>query len=257
MFDSRCCHRENLSEGSLVKYSLNKNPINENYLQGTIKQVLGSPEQTYFKEGCPIKLENGDIGYAKEILDQEKINAETILELVKNDENQTLEFKASFSVNNETGEKLKCLKEATVKEVAAFMNTHGGIILIGVRNDGKILGIERDLKICKPDETKNETSEDLFKRTIEDAISSKLSPGKRDPDLIDSFHIFLIPILDEGQEKIVCVIKVDKMSRPVFMDIDVKYAICGEDKQKNTQKTIFYKRTPDSKVIEIDIRKLF
>ena len=62
----------------------------------------------------------------------------------------------------------------TIKEIAAFMNTYGGIVLIGVSNDKRIIGIERDLKIQKLNPKRKDTREDKFLRSIGDMIDARL-----------------------------------------------------------------------------------
>ena len=44
------------------------------------------------------------------------------------------------------GEQQKALRKEVTKTVAAFMNTSGGTLLIGVADDGDVVGIERDVE---------------------------------------------------------------------------------------------------------------
>ena len=53
-------------------------------------------------------------------------------------ETESLEFKASYWTETEgenIGQRNKCLEDAIVKEVAAFLNTNGGVLLIGIHDD--------------------------------------------------------------------------------------------------------------------------
>lgn len=56
------------------------------------------------------------------------MNEETVLDLIKKGESETVEFKTSFD------------REA-VETLVAFANTQGGIVLIGVADDGSIRGV--------------------------------------------------------------------------------------------------------------------
>ncbi|MGH2760778.1 MAG: RNA-binding domain-containing protein, partial [Actinomycetota bacterium] len=60
-------------------------------------------------------------------------------------EDQYLEYKAGLRWDIERGEKSKVVESAVIKTVAAFLNSaHGGTLLIGVRDDGAVAGLEGD-----------------------------------------------------------------------------------------------------------------
>lgn len=69
-----------------------------------------------------------------------------LAKLVERPEGSTLEFKSSMRYNTREGGVNKELEQAIVKSVSGLMNARGGVLLIGVADDGKILGIEQDLK---------------------------------------------------------------------------------------------------------------
>ena len=64
--------------------------------------------------------------------------------LIHGGESMHLEFKSTMRMNLRSGKAGKEIELAWLKGVAAFMNTEGGIVLIGVEDDGKILGLEAD-----------------------------------------------------------------------------------------------------------------
>jgi len=66
-------------------------------------------------------------------------------ELVKQEESKTLEFKSTlrWDVDNGVMDKVK-ITHAVLKTIAAFLNTEGGDLLIGVNDDGESLGLEHD-----------------------------------------------------------------------------------------------------------------
>ncbi len=76
-------------------------------------------------------------------------NADEIKSLVRLDESRKLEFKESFSWNlNNTQlihKKDKQIEKAVIKTVAAFMNSDGGILLVGVDDSGKIKGLNHEI----------------------------------------------------------------------------------------------------------------
>ncbi len=66
-------------------------------------------------------------------------------ELLARKEDKHLEFKSTLRWDLEKGEKSKLVESATVKTAAAFLNSEfGGTLVIGVANDGSIVGLERD-----------------------------------------------------------------------------------------------------------------
>jgi hypothetical protein len=66
-------------------------------------------------------------------------------ELIKRGESKTLEFKSTLRWNlKEDRQDDKIVTHAILKTVAAFLNTEGGDLLIGVADDGSVVGIERD-----------------------------------------------------------------------------------------------------------------
>ena len=66
-------------------------------------------------------------------------------ELIKRGESKTLEFKSTLRWNlKEDRQDDKGVTHAVLKTIAAFLNTEGGDLLIGVADDGSIVGIEHD-----------------------------------------------------------------------------------------------------------------
>ncbi len=68
-----------------------------------------------------------------------------VLELIGDGENQYVEFKSSLMWDYRRQRANKDLYEPVMKNVTAFMNTRGGVVLIGVDDQGEILGFEPDL----------------------------------------------------------------------------------------------------------------
>lgn len=65
-------------------------------------------------------------------------------ELAKQGESATLEFKSSLRWNLQQDRNDKHVTHAVLKTIAAFLNTEGGDLLIGVADDGAALGIDHD-----------------------------------------------------------------------------------------------------------------
>lgn len=68
----------------------------------------------------------------------------TLEELIAGGEGEELELKSSLRWDYVRGELNKNLENVMLKTVASFANGQGGTLLIGVRDDGKVLGLEHD-----------------------------------------------------------------------------------------------------------------
>lgn len=65
-------------------------------------------------------------------------------DIVNQGETTTVEFKSTLRINLHTGEKDPRIELAVLKTIAAFLNSSGGTLLIGVNDDGEPLGVEAD-----------------------------------------------------------------------------------------------------------------
>ena len=76
--------------------------------------------------------------------EEEAAGAMSLTELIANGENEELEFKFSLRWDYRSGEINKTLEMVVGKTVAAFANADGGMLLIGVDDDGQPQGLEND-----------------------------------------------------------------------------------------------------------------
>lgn len=73
------------------------------------------------------------------------VTKKDIAELLKEGENESVEFKSTLRRNLHTGENDSRMEFSVLKTIASFLNSKsGGILLIGVTDDGDALGIESD-----------------------------------------------------------------------------------------------------------------
>lgn len=70
--------------------------------------------------------------------------AEGVRKAIDAGESKVQEFKSTGRVNLKTDEKDPAMEWAVIKTVAGFMNGHGGTLLVGVADDGSVVGIETD-----------------------------------------------------------------------------------------------------------------
>jgi hypothetical protein len=120
-------------------------------------------------------------------------------ELIKRGESKTLEFKSTLRWNlKEDRQDDKGVTHAVLKTIAAFLNTEGGDLLLGVADDGSIVGIERDQL----------ESDDKFMRHLAQVVRNGL--GDRAGTCID-------PKTQIVQGKTVCVVSCQRSPEPVFL----------------------------------------
>ena len=71
-------------------------------------------------------------------------NPDWIKSIISSGENESVEFKSTLRWNLKTDRSEKVIEKAWLKSVAAFLNTGGGALLVGVADNGAILGTEAD-----------------------------------------------------------------------------------------------------------------
>ncbi len=65
-------------------------------------------------------------------------------EILSQGENHNVEFKSSLRWNLHTNKKDPAIEHAVIKSLAAFMNTYGGVLMVGVNDDGKPVGLDHE-----------------------------------------------------------------------------------------------------------------
>lgn len=120
-------------------------------------------------------------------------------ELIKRGESKSLEFKSTLRWSlKEDRRDDKGVTHAALKTIAAFLNTEGGDLLIGVADDGSIVGIERDQL----------ETDDKFMRHLAQVVRNGM--GDRAGTCID-------PKTQIVQGKTVCVVSCQRSPEPVFL----------------------------------------
>jgi hypothetical protein len=68
----------------------------------------------------------------------------SISDIIRSGESNTVEFKSSLRVNLHTNRPDPKIEHAVLKTIAAFLNTHGGTVVIGADDKGTALGLDND-----------------------------------------------------------------------------------------------------------------
>ncbi len=131
------------------------------------------------------------------LFDPENAEAD-IRHLIERGENRAVEFKSTMRMNLHTKKTGREIELAWIKGVAGFLNTDGGVLLLGVTDDGEITGLERDV-------FENEDKCRLhFKNLISKHIGAELSKYIR-------FHV--VPMAGKSVGVVCCA----RAEEPVFV----------------------------------------
>jgi predicted HTH transcriptional regulator len=75
---------------------------------------------------------------------KESVAPVSLEDMIAEGESDELEFKSTLRWDLREGVVSKKIEEVIMKTVAAFANSQGGTLLIGVEDDGNVLGLEHD-----------------------------------------------------------------------------------------------------------------
>jgi len=132
----------------------------------------------------------------------------TLEEMIEEGENNCLEFKSTLRWDMEEGRVNKKLEEVILKTISAFSNSEGGTLIIGVDDEGEILGLDHDYN------TLDEGDKDEFELHLRNLINSAFSIEYATNNLKISFP--------EIRKKEICRIKVTKGLKPLYLTISDK-----------------------------------
>lgn len=91
------------------------------------------------------KLQQDNVELKKQIAGGfQHFSEEDLRQLASAGENDTVEFKSTLRCNLHTGKADKKIEKACLKTIAAFLNSAGGVLLVGVDDDGNALGLSDD-----------------------------------------------------------------------------------------------------------------
>ena len=133
--------------------------------------------------------------------DSEPERTEGVMGLLRVGESQTVEFKSSARWNVYASKPDKKMEHVITKTVCGFLNAQGGKLLIGVDDDGNVVGLGADLQTLRKG---NKDGYELFLRQLLDENLSVPTAG------IVSVNFEAV----EGAD--VCVVSASSSGKPVF-----------------------------------------
>jgi schlafen family protein len=148
---------------------------------------------------------------------QEKVLKRNIISIIQGGENDKVEFKSSLRYDYNKNITNASLEEVIVKTIAGFMNANGGDLLIGVDDNGNILGLEHDYISLR------KKNQDGFELKIYQLINNYI--GIEFCSLVQLTFFSL-----DGND--ICVLRIDSSESPVYIH--------------KSDKTAFYVRVGNS-----------
>ncbi len=126
-----------------------------------------------------------------------------LLALISHGESAHLELKSTFKWDLKEQRPNKALEDVILKTLAGFMNGDGGTLIIGVADDGEILGLENDYHIQR------KKDRDGFEQAVMTTIARNLGT--------DACQ-YLQLVFHNIQGKEVCRIITAKSHRPIYIE---------------------------------------
>jgi len=93
---------------------------------------------------------------------------------IKKGESLTLELKETLSLDRKTSNKEKYIEDSVFKTICAFLNSSGGILLVGVSDKGEVIGLDEEIK--KFHKSLNDKFLLHFKNKLKDNIGEQYYP---------------------------------------------------------------------------------
>jgi hypothetical protein len=163
------------------------------YVKGLISLKICRADQ--YQE---IYSEASDVRNFLDGLNETRVAGPQLQPVIQAGEGDTIEFKSTLRWDIRAGKTNQAIERACLKSISAFLNSKGGVLLIGVRDDGSIEGIETDKFV----------NEDKFLLHLWTLIRTCLG---RD------FSPYIRTILEKVEDKTVCLIDCQPSVRPVFL----------------------------------------
>jgi membrane protein YdbS with pleckstrin-like domain len=171
---------------------------------GSLQIIDASSGQTMILKDIP-----NPVGIAKQIekwIDKDSRHKQlpdvkSAIKLIEEGESQYVEFKSSILWDYYQEKMNKGLSIPIMKNVAGFLNTAGGTLLVGIDDDGNVLGLDADFAVMK------KPNPDGFELIFNNAFSNMIGP---------EFRHFVQLSFPEIEGKSICLIAVQPSTNPVY-----------------------------------------
>jgi len=164
--------------------------------------------EEFLKERRKILAEHLNAFLTKITTTEETVAPVSLGDMIAEGESDEMEFKSTLRWDIKEGVVNKKLEEVILKTVAAFANSQGGTLLIGVEDDGTVLGIEQDLVSL------GDVDRDKFELHLRNLLNQQFGAGFVTSKVQIRFH--------EVEGKEVCQVEVSLAKEPVILKVKDK-----------------------------------
>ena len=138
----------------------------------------------------------------------ELADPDRVKSVIRDGESKKVEFKETFSLDVRKQTKEKDVRTSTIKTIAAFLNSEGGVLLIGVNDAGMIKGIDVEVeKFFKADTITQ--SRDRFLLDFKNAVRTHIG---------EQFYPFIEYRLVHVDSKYILFIECESSPEAVYVD---------------------------------------
>lgn len=125
-----------------------------------------------------------------------------ISSLIKKGENFLTEFKESLRYDTRKNETSKEMERVILKTITGFLNANGGTLLIGVKDDGEVVGLERDF------ETLQKKNADGFENHLSMLVKTNIGMN---------FAKYINIKFEKLDKKEICMVNVEPGHKPAYL----------------------------------------
>ena len=166
------------------------------------RSEFGNTQFSYFLGGGPERFVETLESRAAGTVEPKVVAGAPLSDVIEHGESEIVEFKATIRYDLETKGANNELIRGPVKTVAAYLNTSGGSLLIGVTDDKAVIGLANDLSTLKRGDT------DEFERVVRQALISAMGAE------FSPFAEVSFPSVDGV---VICRVDVGRSPKPVFI----------------------------------------
>ncbi|OSZ79043.1 hypothetical protein CAP35_12575 [Chitinophagaceae bacterium IBVUCB1] len=128
-----------------------------------------------------------------------------VMSIITDGESASVEFKVAACWNQNTRNEDVRMVDNVLKTIAAFANTDGGTLLIGVDDNGLIVGLDNDFEIAN----RQKNNRDGYELYLNDKIKHNLG--------VEFIRLYTIGF-HELNDRVVCKIDVRPSEKPIFFN---------------------------------------
>jgi len=134
--------------------------------------------------------------------------------MIAEGESDGLEFKSTLRWDLKEGKESKKLEEVVIKTVAAFANSNGGTLLLGVDDEGHILGLDHDYLSL------GEANRDKFERHLRNLLNHQFGVAFVTTKVQIRFH--------QIEDRELCEIETSQAKEPAIVKVTDKNGQASE-----------------------------